>query len=351
MKKLIASLSGILLMFIFGAVLFALQGYPAFDSYRALFEYSLFTPQAIRGTINIFAPLLFTGLSATLAFSGKAANLGQPGQFLMGAFFVTLVGSNVNLPAPIMIPLLLIVSILGGGLWSLIAAVCRTQFKMNEFITTLMLNFIADFFTLYMITGPMFDRTMQSPASKAIFKSGRLGYIGFVPSILIIAILAYVVINIYWYKTKAGYETRMMGSNSLFSLIGGSQNKKNFLRIMFISGALAGLAGAIIIMGPDMQHRFLKNLGAKYAWDGIMIAMISSGSLFASIFYALLIAIFQTGSLGMELEYRVPVEFVLLLQSMLVIFVVTANHLVYIIKPKINIMMKTRSLKHKKGGA
>lgn len=345
LKKILSSLAGILLMFLFGALLFTLQGYPAIDSYKALFEYSLSSYTAIKGTINIFVPLIFTGLSATLAFASGAVNLGQPGQFLMGAFFCTVVGTNINLHPVLMVPLLILASFLGGGLYAYIPAILRVKYKMNEFITSLMLNFIAEFFTLYMITGPMFDRSMQSPTSKAIHKSGWLINIGAIPSTIILAVIVYIIVAVYWYKTKNGYEMRMMGHNSLFSLLGGVKNKKNFTTIMFISGALAGLAGAILIMGPDMQHRFLKNLGTRYAWDGVMIAMISANSIYASLFYALLIAVFQTGSLGMELEYRVPVEMVLVLQSMLVIFVVSVNHIVNIMLPKINTIIKTRKLK------
>lgn len=345
MKKLISSLIGITAMLLFTAIILMLQGYYPLDVYYSILEYSLFSPTALRGTINIFVPLLFTALSATLAFGGGATNLGQPGQFLMGAFLVTVVGTNVDAPSIIMIPLLLISGMLGGGLYALISALLKTKFNMSEFISSLMLNFIAEFFTLYMITSPMFDRTMQSPASHAINENGWLGYIGFIPETFIIAVLFSVLISLFWSKSKICYEIKMMGSSSLFSLLGGCRNKKNFILLMFISGALAGIAGAIIIMGPDMQHRFLKNLGTRYAWDGIMIAMISVGSMPASFFYSILIAIFQTGALGMELEHKVPIEFVLLIQAMLVIFVVTTNHIITIITPKISTLNKIRRMK------
>lgn len=345
MKKLLSSIAGITAMLLFVAIILMLQGYSPIGVYYSILEYSIFSSTAIKGTINIFVPLLFTALSATLAFGSGATNLGQPGQFLMGAFFVTVVGTNINAPSIIMIPMLLISGMLGGGLYALISALLKSKFNMNEFISSLMLNFIAEFFTLYMITAPMFDRTMQSPASKAINKSGWLGYIGEIPTTLIIAILFSVLLYLFWSKSKIGYEMKMMGNSSLFSLLGGCKNKKNFTLIMFVSGALAGISGAIIIMGPDMQHRFLKNLGTGYAWDGIMIAMISVSNIPASFFYSILIAIFQTGSLGMELEHKVPVEFVLLIQAMLVIFVVTSNHIANIITPKILILNQIRKMK------
>lgn len=344
-RKFITAVLGILVALLAGMLILWAQGYPAIQSYAALFSYSLGGSFAIFSTLDKATPLILTGLSASIGFASGAVNLGQPGQYLIGALAVTVVGLLVNLPAVVMIPLLIAVALAAGAFWSGIAAFLRRRFGMDEFITTLMLNFIADYFTLYLINGPMWDRTMYSPMSRMINQGGWLPMVGGLNSAFFVAVLAFVVVYFLWSRSKLGYEWKVMGQNPLFARVGGCRNDANFTSAMLVSGALAGLAGALMVMG-GMQHRFLKGIGANYAWDGVMIAVVAMNGIVATGLYALFFAALQTGAMGMNLETSVPSEFVLVLQAITVLFVVASRESTQMLINRI-----TASLRAKRAGA
>jgi len=242
---------------------------------------------------------------------------------LMGALAVTLGGLYLHLPAPLQIPLLLILAMAGGVLWAGVATLLRHLFNMSEFIVTLMLNMIADFFTAWAIAYPLMEQGAYSPMTPQIDPSGWLPEIfGFNASSLI-SLAAFGVIWFVFNRWRAGYEWRMSGQNSLFARLGGCEIDKNFTAVMLTTGALAGLAGGLVVMaGP---HRFLKGLGANYAWDGIMIAIVANNGVIATLLYGVFFAAIQTGALGMELLTNVPSEFTLVLQAVLVLMIVASR--------------------------
>ena len=194
----------------------------------------------------------------------------------MGALFATVGGMYINLPPVLMIPLLLLLAMLGGALWSGIAALCKHFFNMSEFITTLMLNMIAEYLhcgqsaTRYLKKMPITPRPRSLPQVVGCLNGAILIKV-------IVMILAFIIIWFIVNRTTSGYEWRISGQNSLFSRLGGVNVKKNYLAVMLLTGALAGLAGGLVIMsGP---HRFIKDIGGNYAWDGIMIAMVANSGI------------------------------------------------------------------------
>jgi len=343
-RNIITAALGIITALLAGLIILAVQGYPAVESYRQLFNYSITSKFSFFSTLAKAAPLILTGLSAAVAFGSNVVNLGQVGQFLIGAMSVTVVGLFVDLPAVVMIPLLIFTALLAGALYSGIAAWMRLKFNMDEFITTLMLNFVAQYFTLYLITGPLIDKDLYSPMTKQITKSGWLPIIGGLESTIFITLILTFVIYFIWHHSKMGYEWKVMGSNDIFARVGGVKIDKNYLRVMLISGALAGMAGAMLVMG-GVQHRFLKGIGANYGWDGVMTAVVANNSIVGTAFYGLFFALLQTGAMGMELETAVPSEFVLILQAITVLFVVAIRKSAFLLLNKLSILFKMRQLK------
>lgn len=323
-KQVLPALIGIVVALLAGLIILWAQGYPPLESYAALFSYSLFSKFAFFSTLDKATPLILTGLSAAVGFGSNCVNLGQPGQFLIGAMAVTAFGIAVDLPAVVMIPLCILVALTAGAFWSGIAAGLRRRFKMDEFITTLMLNFIADYFTLYLISGPMLDKRMYSPLTPMTNPGAWLPIWNGFGSAFLVAVAAFVVVSVLWNHSKIGYEWRVMGQNPIFSRTGGCRNDTAYVRAMLLSGALAGLAGGLMIMG-GMQHRFVKGIGANYAWDGVMIAIVANNNMIATGLYALFFSVLQTGAMGMELETSVPSEFSLVLQAIVVLFVVASR--------------------------
>lgn len=322
-KNFLSGLLGIVVAMLIGALIMLVQGYNPIETYAALFNYSLGDFYSFSSMLTIAVPLILTGLSASLAFASGPVNLGQPGQLLMGALFATVAGLYIDLPSILMIPLLLIAAMLGGAIWSGIAGLMKHWFNMDEFITTLMLNMIADFFTYWAISKPFFDDGAYSPMTPQIAKAGWMPEFGNFNTTVIVMLIAFVVVWFIFTKTTAGYEWRISGENSLFARLGGVKTSKNYLLVMLLTGALAGLAGGLIIMGGP--HRFLKDLGANYAWDGVMIAMVANNSIIGTLLYGLFFATLQSGALGMELITAVPSEIIMVLQSVIVLVVVAGR--------------------------
>jgi simple sugar transport system permease protein len=322
-KKIISGVLGILAALLIGAAMMLAQGYDPLATYAALFQFSLLGVSPLATTFKNAVPLVLTGLSASIAFASGPVNLGQPGQFLIGALFVTLGGLYLRLPPILMIPLLLALAMLGGALWSGVAALLRRWFNMSEFISTLMLNMIADYFTAWAIAYPLMDRSAFSPMTPAIDKAGWLPDLGEFNLSSLLMLLAVAILWFVFNRWRAGYEWRLSGQNSLFARLGGCNIEKNFMAVMLVTGALAGLAGGLVVMaGP---HRFLKGLGANYAWDGIMVAIVAGSDLIGVLIYGLFFSAIQTGALGMELITNVPSEISQVLQAVLVLVIVAGR--------------------------
>jgi len=322
-QKFLTGISGILIALLIGAVIMASQGYDPFSTYLALFQYSLFSLYSFATTVKNSTPLILTGLSASIAFASGVVNLGQPGQLVMGALLATLAGLYIHLPPALEIPLLILAAMLGGVLWSGLAAFLRRAFNMSEFIVTLMLNMIADFFTTWVISFPLWDPKAFSPMTPQMDQAGWLPDIGDFSTVIFFMLLATAISWFIFNRWKAGYEWRMGGQNSLFARLGGCNVERNYVAVMLITGALAGLAGGLVVMGGP--HRFIKGLGANYAWDGIMIAIVANNGLVATLLYGIFFSAIQTGALGMELITNVPSEISQVLQAVLVLVIVAGR--------------------------
>ncbi len=322
-QKVLNALIGILVALLLGAILLVLQGYNPLETYQALFQFSLFGYYPFATTLRNAVPLVLPGLSAAIAFASGVVNLGQPGQLVMGALFATVGGLYLNLPPALMIPVLALLAMLGGMLWAGIAALLRRFFDMSEFIVTLMLNMIADYFTAWAITEPFKDPTAFSPMTPQIAASGWLPKWGEFNSMILFMFAAVLVSWFVFSRWKAGYEWRMTGQNALFARLGGCDINRNFISVMLMTGALAGLAGGLVVMGST--HRFIRGLGANYAWDGVMIAIVANNGILATFLYGLFFSAIQTGALGMELITSVPNEISQVLQAVLVLVIVASR--------------------------
>lgn len=339
-RRLLSGGIGILVAFIVGGIIMVVQGYDPFSTYGALFEFSLIGSGPVATTLKNSVPLVLTGLSASVAFASGPINLGQPGQLLFGALAATLAGIYVPIPAALQIPFLILAAVAGGAIWSGVAAFLRQAFGMSEFIVTLMLNMIADFFTAWAIAYPFMDRKAYSSMTLPIAQAGWLPDIGPASVSVIIMALAVVVIWFVFQRWTAGYEWRMTGKNPVFARLGGCEINRNFWAIMLVTGALAGLAGGLVVMGGP--HRFIKGLGANYAWDGIMIAIMANNSVVGTLIYGVLIAAIQTGALGMELITNVPSEIAEVLQAVLVLVIVAMREYLNVVFDRVTARRRAR---------
>lgn len=341
--RILYAVVGILLALSFGAVLLLFQGYDPLATYESLFRYSLLGYYPFATTLRNAVPLVLPGLSAAIAFASGVINLGQPGQLVMGALFTTIGGLYLNLPPALMIPVLALLAIIGGVLWAGIAALLRRSFGMSEFIVTLMLNMIADFFTAWAITEPFKDPEAFSPMTPQIHPSGWLPKWGEFNSMILFMLLAVVFSWFIFNRFRVGYEWRITGQNALFARLGGCDINRNFISVMLLTGALAGLAGGLIVMGGP--HRFIRGLGANYAWDGVMIAIVANNGIVATLLYGLFFSAIQTGALGMELITSVPNEISQVLQAVLLLVIVASREYLDTLFEQLNARRRAREVR------
>jgi simple sugar transport system permease protein len=204
----------------------------------------------------------------------------------------------------------MLVAMLIGGIYGYIPGVLKVKLKINEVITTIVMNQIALLFSVYMVNFPLrADRgtTAYSPvidetAKLATFLPGSKWGIGFV-----IAIVAAVAIYFYLWRSTPGYEQRMAGQSSLFALFGGIRNDRAALRGMFISGAVAGLAGAIEVLG--VHFRINQDFSVGLGFDGLSVAILGQVHPLGAVLVAILFAGMRLGAqLGLQINMGIPRE-------------------------------------------
>ncbi len=298
-------LVSIILAFIIGIFFFSNLGYDPFESYYLMIS-GVMEPSKIADILYNATPLIFTGLSVAVAFRSGMFNIGAAGQLYFGAFLTALVGFglpdylNIHLPFFIMIPLLITAAGVGGALWALVPAILKAR-GVHEVITTIMMNNIAFGLMIFLVGSP--DSPFNAGGSNITPQSPLIASEGFIPTIFpasfsllhwgfIIGILMSIVVYIILWKTKIGFEGRAVGHNPTGATYGGINVPKTYIKIMLISGALAGFAGGLEVMGR--WHRFLNDFMPGAGFDGISVALIGGNHPFGVIFGAILFGWLQT---------------------------------------------------------
>ncbi|MDO9545581.1 MAG: ABC transporter permease [Pelolinea sp.] len=306
----LAIISGLLLM----AILIAITGQPILESYKILLQKGFGCEKigncAILSTLERATPMILTGLSAVVAFRSGMFSIGQEGQYLMGSVVAAWLGYAIHLPSGVHQSVIIIASMLAGALYGYIPGVLKVRLGVNELLATIVLNTIAMLFTEYMVQFPLRgdkSTTAHSPiidetAELMTFLPGSKWGVGF-----IIAIVAVVVIFIYLWKTKSGYEQRMAGQATRFALYGGVPSKKAAIRAMIISGALAGLAGSIEVLG--VHRRLMTGFSVGLGFDGLTAAILGQSHPFGVLIVSILFAGVKLGAqLGLQLKLGIPRE-------------------------------------------
>lgn len=310
----------------------------------------------IHGTLRWFAPLLLTGLACAVAFRGGIWNMGVDGQLYMGAIIATLVALRCgSLPKALLLPLIFLSGMLAGSLWALLAGYLRIICGAKEVVTTLLFNYIAFHFTDYMVLGPLKGSGGYAVAESSDMIAESLWLSKIIPGSavttgLYIALFLVVVLFVLTTKTPFGYENRMLGTNRAFANYGGIPIKRTFLQTIAISGAIAGLAGVIEILG--IHHRFPIRFSSNLGFDGIVVSILANDSAIGVPISAFFFAILRNGSYNIERMSDVPRSLVTVVQA-LVILMVGARFAFnkYNIKNKLGEWLKKPVHKRASGGS
>lgn len=276
---------------------------------------------AITETLVKTGPLLFTGLAASLAFNAKFWNIGMEGQLYAGAIASVWVGITFTTwPSYILIPFIIVISFIAGGLWGMLAGYLKIRFNANEVVTTIMLNYIMINIVGLLVHGPWKDPKTMWPSSPLVAKAARFPllvkrsrlHLG-----VLLAFIAAILIFILLKKMVIGYRIRAVGASPKASLYAGINLNKILLITILISGGLAGLAGAGEAVG--VQKKLIEGLSPGYGYAGVVVGLLGRlhpiGVMLSATFFASLI----TGTGMMQRLTDVPVALTYAVQGITLI--------------------------------
>ena len=321
-KPLIAIASSLLL----GALILYLAGYDVAKAFSAIYIATFRNIFAFTGTVNRSSPLIFVGLAVAIAFRGNVFNIGAEGQLLMGAVFATLTGITLtSLPGFILIPLMILSGALGGALWALLPGLLKAKYEVSEVITTIMFNYIALNLIGYLVRGPIMDRTQVEPQSIPIAVQGFLPalipgtrlHLGFLLGI-VMAVGVYAIL----FKTYMGFELRAVGNNRDAARCSGISVERTITSTMLISGALAGIGGAIEL--ADV-HYLLEGISPGHGYTGISVAVLANSNPLGVILSSFLFGALSAGATTMQRMAGVSASFVGIFQGLMIVAIALAT--------------------------
>jgi simple sugar transport system permease protein len=280
------------------------------------------------GTLVRATPLILTGLAVAVAFRAGVFNIGAEGQFLVGAAAGTAVALALRTaPSVIVIPALLAAGAAAGAAWAWIAGVLRARFRVLEVISTIMLNFIALYLVSYLVRGPMQEPTHVNPQTETLTAAARLPRFGATTRLHVgFAIAVFACVAAWWLMryTAAGFRLRAAGANPRAAQSAGLVDvERVMLQAFLISGALAGLAGAIEVSG--VTFALYDNISPGYGYTAIAVALLAQLDAAAVIGTGILFGALEAGATAMQRDAGVPSVVVAVVEAAIILVLVAVN--------------------------
>ncbi|WP_259335259.1 ABC transporter permease [Bombilactobacillus bombi] len=326
-KTWIFPIIAVLAGFLVGGIVMLLFGYNPLQNYWNLFVGAFGGSYSIGETLRNMTPLILTALGFAVASKAGFFNIGGSGQYLMGWFGAIIVALKLSwLPGWVLIFVSVIAGALLGGLWSAIAGILRAYCGTSKVITTIMLNYIALYFVNYMVKNWLATKGQDSSATivgKASLRSNFLAQLTANSTLhwgFFLAILACIVIWIYFNRTKAGLELRSIGYNSRAAKYAGMNVRKTIIVSMLISGILAGLGGALDGLG-NFQNISVSNSLPQVGYDGMAVALLAAYNPLGIILSALLFSALQIGGMSISVYSSTPTEIVNIVTAAIIFFI------------------------------
>ena len=291
-------------------------------AYGALLEGSFGSTDAAVDSVVQSTPLILGGLAVGLAFKAGLFNIGAQGQFLLGALGAVAVGVALKgSPVPLAIAGALAAGSLAGALWGFIPGALKALSGAHEVVTTIMLNYIALGVVAWAVSGPLDTPVSLEPLTDDVGNAalpiliGRNGHAG-----IIVAFLA--VAAVWWLleRTTIGFEIKTVGANPDAARYAGMHPRRMVALTMALAGALAGLAGTVVLLGVT------RNMGVPYAttvgFDSIAVALLARSNPVGIVFSALLFGAMRAGAPLMSLRTNVPDQLIDVIQATILLFLV-----------------------------
>lgn len=306
------------------AVILLIFGKNPLFAYSKLFSGAFGSAYSAARTLRWFTLYLLLGTSAAVAFGGGIFNIGIDGQLYMGAMATAVTGLFcADLPSVILYPLCILAGIAAGALWAIIAGFLNLKFHANMVVITLMMNYVATLFTTYCIHYPLHEYSntvtrMTNPISEKAHL-GTLMQGTQLTTALFYAIIMLIAFGIWMNRTPTGFEIRIMGMNPDFARVMGIDLGKKTALLMGMSGGIAGLAGALEIMG--IQHCFMEEFVSGVGFDGMVVTMLAGNSFVLLPFAALFMGVIESGSTALEMFANIDRSITDILTGIIIMFV------------------------------
>ncbi|MDD7201076.1 MAG: ABC transporter permease [Sphaerochaetaceae bacterium] len=324
------SFLSVALSLLVGAIIISVLGYSPIAAYGALLRGAMGSPVAFTAMIKKAVPLILSGLAVAVGFRCSAFNIGVEGQLMVGALCAALAGIYLSLPPVIHLVVVLLAGIVGGMLFAFVPALLKLKCNVNVTISTIILNYVAQFFVQFCVMGPFHGYSAMEATDK-LAPSAQM------PSLLpkpyqlnlgvVIMILTVFFVYYLFNKTVQGYEMTAVGLNQTASQFQGiSVDKMAFLALL-ISGGIAGLSGSIEVSGT--LNRYVNGFSTGYGFSGIPIALMAQNNPFAIILTGLFFGLMKSGSFMMQSTVGVSADLVNIIQGLVVVFLCFENFFRY----------------------
>jgi simple sugar transport system permease protein len=332
LNEIATSILAVIASFLVGAIILALYGYSPVEAYKALILGAFGNGFNISQTIANATPLIFTGLAVAFAFRAGVFNIGGEGQLYLGGFAAAITGIYIHLPGELTLVAALLAGALAGALWALIPVLVSGHNPAILVVITIMMNSIgtllADYLLRHHFLGPQATTFETAPLPPngilpRLFKGSQLS-VG-----IFLAIGAVIIVYYLLFHTSWGFELRAGGHNPLASQYAGIKAFKNTIGAMLVSGALSGLAGAVVILG--VYQRFVGGFSPGYGWDGIAVALLARNSPFVILLTAVLFGALRSGGLNLNMVTNVPVDLISVLLGLTICFVAAPDILRWVL--------------------
>jgi general nucleoside transport system permease protein len=308
-----------------GAAAIIVAGEDVLTAYGELVRGAIGTPANLSSTIVRSIPIVVAALGIGLAFRAGALNLGAEGQMILGGLGAAVVALALpGLPFPLAPVVALAAGLAAGAAWAFLPGLLDVRLGVPMLITSLLLNYVGALFAAWAVTYPLRDAAAGGIAQTEVIPEAAW-LPGLTGSRLHLGVLAIVVLPflIRWFmaRTVAGYEFRMVGHNRAFADYGGIDAGRRVLAATLLSGAVCGLAGALVVLG--VNHRYIDGVftTSGWAWSGFTAAILTGAEPVLTLLAGLFLAGLEVGAAGMARSTDVPLQLVDVVQATIILVV------------------------------
>jgi len=322
----------------FGAIMLLALGANPVTGYTTMLTAAFGSAEGLSSTAVKAIPLMLVGVGICIAFRANVINIGGEGQMVMGGLFATTVALAMpGAPALVLLPLILLTGMIGGACWGAIPGALKAHFNVSEILSTIMLNIVAVQFMNFLLRGPLIDpgeieRGTRIPQTQRLPEAADLPMLSEnlnLHSGILIALLAAILAYILLWRTGIGFRLRSVGLNPAAARYAGMPVKRNIIIAMTLSGAMSGLAGAILVFGSE-SHRMVtdgSSMGftGSAGFNGIVVALFGALHPLWTIPSSFLFGGMLVGANSLQRVAQVPSALVIALNGLIVVFVVSTE--------------------------